>query len=157
MASKPITSRGCYEHNCNRRHASVEAQLKCFFKEGFSTKKQSFGAPQNALCVFIGSGSWAVVHSVDKKRDNFTEYTIWLYETFDEAIELWNEMTETCDGVEKCQPSCSGMYPKIMGVILGLPYESSQFVRGRKKKVKSWPKNADHTNLLLPRAKQLLF
>lgn len=155
MTSKPVTSRGYYEHNCNRRHASVEAQLKCFFKEGFSTKKQSFGAPQGASCVFIGSGSWAVVHSVDKKRNNFTEYTIWLYETFHEAIELWNEMAETCGGVEKCQPSCSGMYPKIMGVVLGFPYEPAVPVGSGKKKKKQWPARSNHTNLLLPRAKQL--
>lgn len=157
MASKPVTSRAYYEHNCNRRHGSVEAQLKCFFNEGFSTKKQSFGSPQKSSCVFIGSGSWAVVHSVDKKKNNLTEYTIWLHETFDEAIELWDEMTETCNGVEKCQPSCSGMYPKIMAVVLGFPYEPVVPVSAGKKKVKHWPANADHTNLLLPRAKQLLF
>jgi len=149
---KPVTSKSYYEHNCGRVHASAESQLKCFFKEGFSTKKSTYGKKQPARCIFTGSGTWAVVHSADKRREGVTEYTISLFKTFDEAIEDWNQLTSSCNGVDKCQPSCSGMYPEIIAVTLGLPAKTQK--NGKTQVM--WPSTRKF-NSLLPRVKEMIF
>lgn len=131
-----ITSRAYTEHNCSRPHRSVEAQLKCFFKEGFSNKKRTLGKKQPSVCLFRGEGQWAVVHSRDllrsKHRDKpHTEYVIDLFEDFDDAIDYWTEVKTKCNGIDKCRTHCSGLYPHIMAVVLGWPYKTFGQVKNR--------------------------
>lgn len=136
MVEYGITSRVYIEHNCNRPHKSVEVQLRCFLKEGFSTKQKYFGKKQPSVCLFRGEGSWAVVHARDVRSSKelkkpHTEYAIDLFEDFDEAGEYWMDARAHHGKDEKCVSQCAGLYPHIMAAVLGWPYRVKNLSRGK--------------------------